>query len=68
LLGLIGCNDVTRHDAIVSVRAGFRNQELTGLWPDRAVWTLQEHAYGLFSHYFVAIRRDGDRAAAQLTP
>jgi hypothetical protein len=54
LLGLLGCNDVTRHDAVVSVRAGFRNQELSGLWPDRTAWTLQEHAYGLFSHYFVA--------------
>jgi len=57
LLGLIGCNDVTRHDAVVSVRAGFRNQELSGLWQERTAWTLQEGAYGLFSHYFVATRR-----------
>ena len=67
LLGLIGCNDVTRHDAVVSVRAGFKNRELSGLWPDRAGWTLQEHAYGLFSHYFVATRpgNDGDNAAGR---
>ena len=33
LLGVVGCNDVSRHDAVVSVRAGFKNQELSGLWP-----------------------------------
>ncbi len=33
LLGLIGCNDVTRHDAVASVHAGFNAQELTALWP-----------------------------------
>ena len=31
LLGLIGCNDVTRHDAVVSVRAGFSGRELSRL-------------------------------------
>jgi hypothetical protein len=67
LLGLIGCNDVTRHDAVVSVRAGFKDHELSGLWPDRAAWTLQEHAYGLFSHCFVATRvpDDADTAAPE---
>jgi hypothetical protein len=35
LLGLVGCNDVTRHDAVVSVRAGFAGSELTALWPAR---------------------------------
>jgi hypothetical protein len=70
LLGLIGCNDVTRHDAVVSVRAGFSNEELTSLWPARAAWTLREHGYGLFSHCFVATRsgNDADAAAAELAP
>lgn len=58
LLGAIGCNDVTRHDAVVSVRAGFRDNELSALWPQEATWQLQESAAGLFSHRFVAIRND----------
>jgi len=29
-LGLIGCNAITRHDAMVSVRAGFVEDELSG--------------------------------------
>ena len=33
LAGLIGCNDVTRHDAVISVRAGFTGVELSQLWP-----------------------------------
>lgn len=56
LLGLVGCNDVTRHDAVVSVRAGFRDGELTALWPDAAAWRCEERARGLFSHSFVAVR------------
>lgn len=55
LLGLVGCNDVTRHDAVVSVRAGFRDGELAALWP-RAGWTTRERARGLFSHCFAAWR------------
>ena len=34
LLWMIACNRVTRHDARLSVRAGFRGQELASLWPD----------------------------------
>lgn len=61
LLGLIGCNQVTRHDAVLSVHAGFRDQELSSLWPhaaagDPPVWKLEESAAGLFSHLFVARR------------
>lgn len=63
LLGIVGCNDVSRHDAIVSVRAGFRNQELSGLWPAAGAWTLREHAHGLFSHCFVAARVGGNEGA-----
>ncbi len=55
-LGLIGCNEVTRHDATISVRAGFCGQELSGLWPDRS-WQLQERRAGLFSHWFVAQKK-----------
>ena len=57
LLWAIGCNDVTRHDAVVSVHAGFRSHELTAAW--RAIgsgWELAETRAGAFSHLFVARR------------
>lgn len=57
LLGLIGCNAVTRHDAVASVRAGFAGNELSELWPDRTGWQLGEHGAGVFSHLFTARRR-----------
>ena len=57
LLGVIGCNDVTRHDAVVSVRAGFAGEELSRLWPERSRWQLEERGRGLFSHGLVARRR-----------
>ena len=56
LLGLVGCNDVTRHDAVVSVRAGFTGAEIGALWPRASGWHLAERARGLFSHCFVASR------------
>jgi hypothetical protein len=56
LVGLIGCNDVTRHDSVVSVRAGFAGKELSALWPED--WLLMEKPARPFSHLFVA-RRDG---------
>jgi protein-L-isoaspartate O-methyltransferase len=58
LLGLVGCNEVTLHDAVISVRAGFRDRELAALWPGpgRDAWILQERPGGLFSHSFVARR------------
>jgi hypothetical protein len=58
LLGLIGCNDVTRHDAVVSVHAGFRAREIGAAWLDAGArgWTLHENAAGLFSHLFAARR------------
>ena len=55
-LGLIGCNEVTRHDAVLSVRAGFRGNELTRSWPSLDDWSVTERAAGLFSHLFVARR------------
>ncbi|HUZ07649.1 MAG TPA: methyltransferase domain-containing protein [Candidatus Paceibacterota bacterium] len=54
LLWIIGCNDVTRHDAAISVRAGFSGQELSLLWPDKQNWRLTEHPAGAFSHLFIA--------------
>lgn len=56
MLWAIGGNDVTRHDAPASVRAGFRGRELSVLWPDRSQWRLREGAAVLFSHCFVACR------------
>lgn len=56
LLGAIGCNAVTRHDAVVSVRAGFADRDLSECWPRDARWALQEHAAGLFSHRLIALR------------
>jgi hypothetical protein len=56
LLWLIGCNSVTRHDAPISVRAGFCGTELSSIWPG-GDWQLEERKAGLFSHLFVA-RKD----------
>lgn len=56
LLRLIGCNAVTRHDARVSVCAGFAGSELSALWPQDGSWKLVEKPAGLFSHCFVARR------------
>jgi len=56
LLGLIGCNRVTRHDARISVRAGFRDRELSAIWPDPDLWQIEEREAGLFSHLFVVRR------------
>jgi len=52
-LRFIGCNDVTRHDAAVSVRAGFRDGELTRLW-GASGWRTSEGRAGPFAHRFIA--------------
>ena len=57
LIGLLGAGPVTRQDAVLSVRAGFRAQELSDLWPDREDWVLHEYPAGLFSHCLLAIRK-----------
>jgi hypothetical protein len=49
----LACNEVTRHDAVASVRAGFAGQELSGLWPD-AGWRLREGLALPFTHVFSA--------------
>jgi hypothetical protein len=56
LVGLIGCNAVTRHDAVASVRAGFSGGEISALWPANEGWQLHESRAGFFSHGFVAKR------------
>jgi hypothetical protein len=58
LLWAIGCNDVTRHDAVVSVRAGFIGEEISALWPDTSNWHLSECRAGAFSHLFIAQKMD----------
>jgi len=58
LLWMIGCNSVTRHDATVSVRAGFSGRELSALWPADSGWQLTERRTGFFSHLFVARRME----------
>jgi hypothetical protein len=58
LLWAIGCNAVTRHDAKKSVRAGFTGNELSSVWPAPSAWDLTERPAGMFSHLFVARRRE----------
>ena len=57
-LRLIGCNAITRHDAVVSVRAGFIGRELSALWPADNQWQLSEQSAGWFSHCFIATRNE----------
>ena len=59
LLWLIGAHAVTRHDAVISVRAGFAGRELSCLWPADRAWNLREQRAGLFSHLFLAERTSG---------
>ncbi|HEX4342761.1 MAG TPA: methyltransferase domain-containing protein [Verrucomicrobiae bacterium] len=56
LLGFIGCNAVTRHDAVKSAQAGFVDGELSALWPGKSDWRLTERRARLFTHLFVAQR------------
>jgi hypothetical protein len=59
LIGAIGANAVTREDAVLSVHAGFRENELTHLWPfEGPEWQIQEYSAGLFSHCFRAERHE----------
>jgi hypothetical protein len=53
MVGLIGCNAVTRHDAVLSVKAGFAGNEISALWP--AGWHCRERSRRL-SHFFLAER------------
>ena len=65
LVALLGANAVTREDAVLSVRAGFRGAELTALWPAAAPgWRLDERAAGPFSHRFLAVQHGPAPGAA----
>jgi hypothetical protein len=59
LVRVIGCNRVTRHDAVSSVRAGFSGHELSALWPCHSKWELCEGPAGLVSHVFLATQKHG---------
>jgi hypothetical protein len=59
LVGLLGCNAVSRNDAVLSVHAGFRDAELTAAWPETHSWQIDEYPAGLFSHCFLATRSGG---------
>ena len=52
MLRVVGANDVTRNDAPASVRAGFRGQEISALWPADPAARLEERRRGLFTHVF----------------
>lgn len=52
----IGCNDVTRQDAEISVRAGFNGRELSAAWPKESGWVLREQPAMLFTHSLAAHR------------
>jgi hypothetical protein len=54
-VGWIGANAVSRHDAVVSVRAGFRGKDLTRLWPQTG-WRCREGARFPFTHMFIAVK------------
>jgi SAM-dependent methyltransferase len=56
LLVYATCSSVTRHDGIVSIRAGFKDNELSRLWPPHG-WTLRENKVGIVNHLFVAMKR-----------
>ena len=62
LVGAIGANAVTREDAVLSVHAGFRDQEIGALWPRAgSAWRTRQSAAGMFSHCFSAQRTSIDR-------
>jgi hypothetical protein len=68
LIGAIGANAVTREDAVLSVRAGFRDAELTAMWPDASTdWNLNEYPAGLFSHCFLGARTEISRKSVERT-
>jgi SAM-dependent methyltransferase len=57
LIFFLGANAVTRHDGVLSVRAGFIGDELKTAWPESAdAWRLDEYDDGAFTHCFCAVR------------
>lgn len=59
LVFALGANDVTRHDAVASVQAGFRDLELSMLWPKDRAWICRESGVFPFSQVFCAQARSG---------
>lgn len=65
IIGVIGANRVTREDAVTSVAAGFKGQELTALWPnDEQRWSCREYPALPFTHCFAAVL---DKVAMRLS-
>jgi hypothetical protein len=65
----LGANDVTRHDAVASVRAGFRGREISLLWPQSAPdWQLSERPVFPFTHLFKAIAPNSQTTGAGHAP
>jgi hypothetical protein len=57
LIGMLATNSVTQEDALKSVDAGFADDELTALWPQReAVWSCKEYSALPFTHCLTAAR------------
>lgn len=63
MLWAIGANDVTRHDAPASVRAGFGGRELTALWPADGGALTSEGRKGFFTHAFAAVAAGRTRSS-----
>jgi hypothetical protein len=60
LVGAIGAGEVTRSDAVLSVHAGFRGNELSAQWAaNGANWRVREYRAGPFSHCFCAEHVEG---------
>jgi len=55
LVFALGANDVTRHDAVASVQAGFRDLDLSLLWPKDRAWICRESGAFPFSQVFYAL-------------
>ncbi len=66
LVWFLGCNAVTRHDAVASVMAGFRGHEISDLWQDQGAWRLEEFEAGWFSHGFAARRTESVRVGCRV--
>jgi hypothetical protein len=64
LVFALGANDVTRHDAVASVQAGFRDQELSALWTTERAWMCQERGVFPFSQVFRAHACSGGKKNA----
>jgi SAM-dependent methyltransferase len=61
LIFFLGANGVTRRDGVLSVRAGFVDDELAAVWSgDATAWHLDEYDDGLFTHCFCVARTSGE--------